>query len=87
MLRSRRELRGWEAVGCELEDDQAVLLRPLGEPHEARAEEAAAREKLRLENELNDGYEMLAVFVRRFGKREEFRKVCAAIAPFLKVTA
>jgi hypothetical protein len=51
------------------------------------AEEAAAREKLRLENELNDGYDMLATFVRRFGKREEFRKVCAAIEPFIRVKA
>lgn len=51
------------------------------------AEEAVAREKMRLENELNDGYEMLAAFVSRFGKREEFRKVCAAIEPYIRVKA
>lgn len=51
------------------------------------AEEAAKREKLRLANELNDGYEMLATFVRRFGKREEFREIVKAIGPYLRKVA
>lgn len=51
------------------------------------AEEAAFREKQRLANELNDGYEMLATFVRRFGKREEFRAIVKAIGPYLRKAA
>jgi hypothetical protein len=51
------------------------------------AEEAAQREKQGLANELNDGYEMLATFVRRFGKREEFKAVAAAIGPYLRRAA
>lgn len=51
---------------------------------EREAEEAKQREIQRLANELNDGYEMLAAFVRRFGKREEFKAVTKAIGPYLK---
>ena len=49
--------------------------------------EAAAREQQRLANELNDGYEILATFVRRFGHRNEFREVAAAISPYLRKAA
>lgn len=49
--------------------------------------ESEKREQLRLANELNDGYEMLATFVRRFGKRVEFRAVAAAIGPYLRKVA
>ena len=51
---------------------------------EREAEEARQREISRLANELSDGYEMLAMFVRKFGKREEFKAVCKAIGPYLK---
>ncbi len=51
---------------------------------EREAAEAKQHESARLVNELNDGYEMLATFVRRFGKREEFKKVTAAIGPYLR---
>ena len=51
---------------------------------ERDAEEARQREIRRRANELNDGYEMLATFVRVYGKREEFKKVAAAIGPYLR---
>lgn len=54
---------------------------------EREAEEAKQREVARLANELNDGYEMLATFVRRFGKRDEFKAVAQAIGPYLKEAA
>lgn len=48
------------------------------------AQEAKEREIARLANELNDGYEMLSAFIRKFGQREEFKAVVKAITPFLK---
>ena len=54
----------------------------------ARAEEDARKREIeRLSNELTDGYEMLATFVRRFGHREEFRAVTKAIGPYLRKVA
>lgn len=53
---------------------------------ERDAKEAAERERQRLANELNDGYEMLATFVRRFGQRDEFKAVCKAIGSYLRAT-
>ena len=54
----------------------------------ARAEEDARKREIeRLANELTDGYEMLATFVRRFGHREEFRAVTKAIGPYLRKVA
>ena len=48
------------------------------------AKETEEREIQRKANELNDGYEMLATFVRRFGKLDEFKAVAQAIGPYLK---
>lgn len=51
---------------------------------EAReAEEAESREKLRLQNELIDGTDMLIKFKERFGKRTEFAGVVKAIDAYL----
>lgn len=52
---------------------------------EREAEEAKQRETQRLANELNDGYEMLATFVRKFGRRDEFKAVAQAIGPYLRM--
>lgn len=51
---------------------------------EREAQEAKEREIQRQANELNDGYAMLATFVRRFGKLDEFKAVTKAIGPYLK---
>jgi DNA anti-recombination protein RmuC len=48
--------------------------------------DAEQREVQRKANELNDGYEMLATFVRRFGKVGEFIGVAQAIESYLQKT-
>jgi DNA repair exonuclease SbcCD ATPase subunit len=70
----------------EVEEKLAAERRAVEEQaRQARAEaEAREREVRRKENEVNDGYEILANFVRRFGRIDEFKAVAQAIGPYLK---
>jgi septal ring factor EnvC (AmiA/AmiB activator) len=51
---------------------------------EQQAREAAERECRRLEQEQNEGRALLANFVARYGKVEEFKEIAAQIAAFLE---
>ena len=50
---------------------------------EQEAREAAARECRRLEQERSDGRALLANFVSRYGKAEEFKEIAGQISAFL----
>ena len=76
-----------ERMEAEARELAAARVKETEERAKRDAAEAAEREKRRLANELNDGYEMLAVFVRVYGKRDEFKAVCKAIGPYLKAPA
>jgi hypothetical protein len=86
----RRRLEAEAAAAAALKAQQERELKEKAEAEvrarqraEQEAREAAARECRRLEQERSDGRALLASFVAKYGKVEEFKEVAGQISAFL----